>query len=64
MDPKVCGELLTHYRRSNGVDEEALRVESPLRQGTRTVPGWDLAETEACGGGNVFSWLSLAVLDF
>ena len=28
--------------------------ESPLRQGTRTCPRWDLAETEACGGGNVF----------
>ena len=29
--------------------------ESPLRQGTRTCPRWDLAETEACGGGKVFS---------
>ena len=38
--------------------------ESPLRQGTRTVPIWDLAETKACGGGKVFSWLSLVVLDF
>ena len=64
MDTKVCGELLTHHRRGNGVDEEALRVRIPLRQGTRTSPRWDLAETEACGGGKVFSWLSLAVLDF
>ncbi|KAI5016663.1 hypothetical protein ZWY2020_006514, partial [Hordeum vulgare] len=27
--------------------------ESPLREGTRTCPRWDLAETEACGGGKV-----------
>ena len=26
IDPKVCGELLTHHRRGNGVDEEALHV--------------------------------------
>ena len=38
--------------------------ESPVRQGTRTCPMWDLAETEACGGGNAFSWISLVVLDF
>ena len=37
--------------------------ESPLQQGTRTCPRWDLAETEACGGGKVFSWLSPMVLD-
>ena len=64
MDPKVCGELLTHHQRGNGVYEEALRVRIPLRQGTRTVPRWDLAETEACGGGKVFSWLSLLVWGF
>ena len=38
--------------------------ESPLRQCTRTCPRWDLAETEACGGGKVFSWLSAVVSDF
>ena len=38
--------------------------ESPLRQGTRTCPRWDLAETEDCGGGKVFSWISPVVLDF
>ena len=31
--------------------------ESPLRQGTRTCPRWDLAETEACGGGKVIAML-------
>ena len=38
--------------------------ESPLRQGTRMCPRWDLTETEACGDGKVFSWISLVVLDF
>ena len=33
--------------------------ESPIWQGTRTCPGWDLAETEACGGGKVFLWFPL-----
>ena len=37
--------------------------ESPLWQGTRTCPRWDLAETKACSGEKVFSWISLAVLD-
>jgi hypothetical protein len=32
MDPKVCGELLTHHRRGNGVDVDALRDRIPLRQ--------------------------------
>ena len=31
--------------------------ESPLRQGTRTCPRWDLAEIEACGGGKVITIL-------
>ena len=31
--------------------------ESPLRQGTKTCPRWDLAETEACGGGKVITML-------
>ena len=30
---------------------------NPLRQGTRTCPRWDLAETEACGVGKVISRL-------
>ena len=38
--------------------------ESPLRQGTRTCPRWDLAETESFGGEKVFSWISLADLEF
>ena len=37
---------------------------SPLRQGTRTFPRWDLAETEACGGGKIFLWISPVVLHF
>ena len=32
MDPKVCGKLLTLYRRGYGVDVEALRDQFPLRQ--------------------------------
>ena len=32
MDPKVCGKLLTHHRRGYGVDVEALRDRTPLRQ--------------------------------
>ena len=32
--------------------------ESPLQQGTRTCPRWDLAETEACGGGKVIAMIS------
>ncbi len=54
---KVYGELLTHHRRGHGVDGEAFRVRIPLRQGTRTCPIWDLAETEACGGGKVITML-------
>ena len=38
--------------------------ESPLQQGTRTCPRWDLAEIEACGGGKVFSWIPLFFRDF
>ena len=38
--------------------------ESPLRQGTRTCPRWDLAETEACGDEKVLSMISLVVSDF
>ena len=30
MDPKVCDKLLTHHRRSYGVDVEALRDDGPL----------------------------------
>ena len=32
--------------------------ESPIRQGTRTCPRWDLVETEACGGGKVIAIVS------
>ena len=38
--------------------------ESPLWQGTRTCHRWDLAETEACGGGKVISMISLFFWDF
>ena len=38
MDPKVCGELLTHHRRGNRVDVEALRDRIPLRQIARKGP--------------------------
>ena len=58
MDPQVYGELLTHHLRGHGVDEEALRIRIPLQEGTRMCPRWDLAETEACGGGKVLSMIS------
>ena len=58
MDLKVYGELLTHHRRSHGVDEETLRIRIPLRQGTRTCPRWDLVHIEDCGGGKVLSMIS------
>ena len=32
--------------------------ESPLRQGTRTCPRWDLAEAEVCGGGKAIAMIS------
>ena len=38
MDPKVYGELLTHHRRGNGVDEEALRIRIPPPAGHQNVP--------------------------
>ena len=38
MDPKVCGKLLTHHRRGNGVDVEALRDRFPLRQSAGKGP--------------------------
>ena len=38
--------------------------ESPLRQGTRLCPIWDLAETEACGSGKVLSMISWFFLEF
>ena len=59
MHPKVCGKLLTHHRRGNGVDVDALRDRIPLRQITEKAPRLDLAGTEASGGGKVFSWLFL-----
>ena len=38
MDPKVCGKLLTLHRRGYGVDVEALRDRTPLRQITGKGP--------------------------
>ena len=38
MDPKVCGKLLTHYRRGYGVDVEALRDDGPLPAELRKRP--------------------------
>ena len=32
--------------------------ESPLQQGTRMCPRWDIAEKEACGSGKVISIIS------
>ena len=57
MDPKVCGKLLTLHRRGYGVDVEALRDRSLLRQIAGKGPRWDLTGTEGCGCGKVVSWL-------
>ena len=38
MDPKVCGKLLTHHRRSYGVDVGALRDRFPLRRSAGKGP--------------------------
>ena len=38
MDPKVYGELLTHHRRGNGVDEEALHIRIPPPAVHHNVP--------------------------
>ena len=51
MDPKVCGKLLTLHQRGNGVDVEALRDRSPLRQIAGKGP--KMAGIEGCGGGKV-----------
>ena len=37
--------------------EKPFVSESPLRQGTRTCPRWDLVETKACGGEKVITML-------
>ena len=64
MDPKVCGKLLTHHRRGNGVDVDALRDRIPLRQITGKAPRLDLSGTEASGGGKVLSWLFLVLGEY
>ena len=56
MDPKVCGKLLTTYRRGLGDHVEALHDRFPLRGAPTKAPRWDLANTEGYGGGNSFSW--------
>ena len=58
MDPKVCGKLLTTHRRDNGVNVEALVVDSPSGRVPVKAPRWDLMDTECYGGGNSFSWCS------
>ena len=64
MDPKVCGKLLTHYRRGYGVDVEALHDRIPLCQMAGICPKWDLTGTEGCGGGKVVAWLSWMFLGY
>ena len=57
MDPKVCGKLLTHHRRGNGLDVEALCDRFPSGGAPEKAPRWDLTGTEGCGGGKVVSLL-------
>ena len=64
MDPKVCGKLFTHHRRGYGVDVEALRDRTPLRQIAEKGPRWDLTGIEDCGGGKVVLWLPLMFLGY
>ena len=39
-------------------------IDSPSDRLPEKVPRWDLTGTEACGGGKVFSWLSLMVWEY
>ena len=64
MDPQVCGKLLTHHRKGNRVDVDALRDQIPLRRVSEKAPRWDLARTEACDGGKVFWWTLLVVCEY
>ena len=64
MDPKVCGKLLTHHRRGNGVDVDALRDRIPSGRLPENAPRLDLTGTEASGGGKVFSWLFLVSMEY
>ena len=54
---RIIGEVMVLMKKSSV-------SESRLRQGTRTCPRWDLAETIACGGRKVFSWLPWFFWDF
>ena len=47
MDPKVYGKLLTHHRRSYGVDVEALRDKCPSGGAPKKAPRWVLTGTES-----------------
>ena len=66
MDPKVCGKLLTHHRRGNGVDVDALRDRIPLRQitgkgskiGSHGNRGFRWRKSK------VFSWLFLVSREY
>ena len=67
MDPQVYGKLLTHHRKGNKVDEEALRDRFPSGRVPEKASGWDHRRTEACGGGKVFSsvfWYTGNILEF
>ena len=54
---RIIGEVMV-------LMEKPSVFESPLRQGTRTCPKWDFAETEACGGGKVITMLPLIFWEY
>ena len=58
MDPKVYGKLLTHHRKCNNVDVEALRDRIPLRQSTNWPPDGIVEEQRLTAVGKVF-WVAL-----
>jgi hypothetical protein len=39
-------------------------IESPFDRMPEKAPRWDLTGTEGCGGGKVFSWMLLVVLEY
>ena len=52
------------HQKGYRVDVEALHDRIPSSRVPEKVPRWDLTGTEGCGGGEVFSWLSLLVLGY
>ena len=39
-------------------------IENPSGRSLEKAPRWDLTGTEGCGGGKVFSWMLLRVMEY